>query len=98
MAFVHPHKPRQADPDVLLAMVGQDPGFLVRYWPIWKPECQGQFKDVRTTSAPWELGHGEWVVKLEGISGGVAVSHCALLPIGKHDRVGPARAQLERSL
>ena len=28
---------------------------------------------TRTRSLPWQLGHGDWVVSLEGISGGYAL-------------------------
>jgi len=27
------------------------------------------------TSEPWQLGHGEWVCKVEGVRGGVCISH-----------------------
>ncbi len=27
------------------------------------------------TSKPWKLGHGEWVVKLKGFSGGISLNH-----------------------
>ena len=33
---------------------------------------------VATTSLPWQLGHGEWVVKVEGKSGGWS---CAMLTV-----------------
>jgi hypothetical protein len=67
---------------VLKAMTEAGPkaGVSVRYWPVWMASDQDQFVDTKTTSEPWQLGHGEWVVKLEGKSGGVAVSHCELLP------------------
>jgi hypothetical protein len=29
---------------------------------------------TRTRSLPWRLGHGDWVVSLDGISGGYALS------------------------
>lgn len=28
---------------------------------------------TRTRSLPWQLGHGDWVVSVEGISGGYAL-------------------------
>lgn len=31
-----------------------------------------------TRSEPWKLGHGEWVVKVEGISGGYLLSRIRL--------------------
>ena len=30
----------------------------------------GAVRETRTTSRPWQLGHGAWVVSLEGFSGG----------------------------
>jgi len=33
-----------------------------------------------TTSEPWQLGHGEWVVKVEGKSGGWCCSMMEILP------------------
>lgn len=30
-------------------------------------------KEYTVCSEPWQLGHGDWVVKLEGKSGGVGV-------------------------
>lgn len=30
----------------------------------------GSTRETRTTSRPWKLGHGAWVVSLEGFSGG----------------------------
>lgn len=32
-------------------------------------------KEYTVRSEPWQLGSGEWVVLLDGISGGVAVDH-----------------------
>lgn len=31
---------------------------------------------TRTRSKPWQLGHGEWVVLLEGRTGGFKLSRC----------------------
>jgi hypothetical protein len=73
-------KGAQLKKHVLEAMSEAGPGVPVRYWPVWLKADQGQFIDTKTTSEPWQLGHGEWVVKVEGKSGGVAVSHCELLP------------------
>lgn len=51
-------------------------GMRVRYWPIaGKPE----YVDTVTRSDPWQLGHGEWVVLVEGRAGGVALSHLMIL-------------------
>lgn len=32
-----------------------------------------------TTSLPWQLGHGEWVVKVEGKSGGWCCQNLVIL-------------------
>jgi len=47
-------------------------GTRVRYYPI-----QGVKKYIETTtrSEAWELGHGVAVVKINGRTGGVALSH-----------------------
>lgn len=65
--------------DQVLKALVKDVGVHVRYWPIWKAEAQTQFLDTITESEPWMLGHGEWVVSVRGRSGGVSVSHMALL-------------------
>lgn len=69
--------------NVLKAMIrcGPEKPLHVRYWPVWKLEAQAEFKDGVIIEEPWMTGSGEWIVKIPGISGGVAVSHCALLPI-----------------
>lgn len=46
------------------------------YFPV---KGDGNGEKTQTRSIAWELGHGETVVKIEGRSGGVAVSH--LVPI-----------------
>lgn len=51
-------------------------GTKVRFYPV--AGRQG-FKETRTRSEAWELGHGEAVVKVDGIAGGVAVSHLELM-------------------
>jgi len=30
-------------------------------------------------SEPWKLGSGDWIVSIEGVSGGVSVEHLALV-------------------
>ena len=36
----------------------------------------GSKEERKAISEPWQLGHGDWVVKLEGISGGYALDRC----------------------
>lgn len=37
---------------------------------------------TKTRSEPWQLGHGDWVVAVEGIPGGIAMSHIERIPEG----------------
>lgn len=37
---------------------------------------------TKTRSEPWQLGGGHWVVAVEGITGGVALSHIERIPEG----------------
>lgn len=37
---------------------------------------------TKTRSEPWQLGHGAWVVQVEGIAGGIALSHIERIPEG----------------
>jgi protein-disulfide isomerase-like protein with CxxC motif len=49
--------------------------------PVVLVEDNGQETHTRLTSLPWTLGHGAWVVKVEGKSGGY---DCARIrPAGK---------------
>lgn len=49
--------------------------------PVILREDDGQETHTRLTSMPWSLGHGAWVVKVEGKSGGY---DCARIrPLGK---------------
>lgn len=68
-----PKRP-EPDPVTLKAMLAAE-GVHVEYTSVLG---RGPGILTKTCSKPWQLGHGEWVVKLEGISGGVAVSHCVL--------------------
>jgi hypothetical protein len=55
-------------------------GTRVTYYPIMPPEPfePGIITTVR--SEPWRLGHGAIVVKVNGRSGGVLVSHLRAEP------------------
>lgn len=37
---------------------------------------------TKTRSEPWQLGGGHWVVSVEGIAGGIALSHIERIPDG----------------
>lgn len=47
-------------------------GRAVRYYPI---DGEQDHVAAAVRSAPWVLGHGEIVIKVTGIAGGVAVDH-----------------------
>jgi hypothetical protein len=51
-------------------------GTAVRFMPVrGRPE----YEDTRTTSEAWALGSGDFVVKVEGRTGGVAVDHLTVI-------------------
>ena len=47
-------------------------GTEVRYYPVMGLK---HHKDTCITSDPWELGHGDIVVKIVGVAGGVSIDH-----------------------
>jgi hypothetical protein len=47
------------------------PGALVDYRSVIGEPATHLAREV--LAEPWQLGHGAWVVKIEGVSGGVAV-------------------------
>lgn len=53
------------------------PGTPVRFWKLRAPWQQPV--ETTTRSAAWALGHGDGVVLVEGISGGVAISHVEVI-------------------
>ena len=57
--------------DATLALIELRPGDFVI---VTRDDGQREIRKVRST--PWQLGHGEWVVKLDGISGGFLLSRC----------------------
>lgn len=36
----------------------------------------GEILRMKTRSEPWQLGHGEWVILLDGRSGGYMLTRC----------------------
>lgn len=46
-------------------------GAPVYYHPIIKDKHDGVPRNIE--SKPWKLGHGQWVVKVTDVSGGVAI-------------------------
>ena len=42
--------------------------------PVQVVRDDGSKMLTRTRSVPWQLGHGDWVVSVEGISGGYLLS------------------------
>lgn len=55
-------------------------GTAVRYWPIYPPIEGVPPRDTTTRSEAWTLGDGSVVVLVEGVSGGVHLSHVEVLP------------------
>ncbi len=58
--------------------------------PAWlKPGARVDYRSLRSgpvthanrevLSEPWKLGSGDWIVSIEGVSGGVSVEHLALV-------------------
>ena len=59
--------------DELAAWAAEHPkGTPVRFWPV---RGQAAFRDEIILSDPWWLGIGRPMVKISGISGGVALDH-----------------------
>lgn len=54
-------------------------GTRCRYYPVL-PADEDAFEETVIRSAPWLLGHGAAVVKIDGRSGGVSIKH--IFPIG----------------
>lgn len=54
-------------------------GSPVRYWPIWPPIEGVPPRDTTTRSEAWTLRDGSVVVLIEGVSGGVHLSHLEAL-------------------
>lgn len=61
---------------------------LVEHFPVGTPVLAwtGTRDDApqwtKTRSEPWQLGHGDWVVAVEGVAGGIAMSHIERIPEG----------------
>lgn len=60
-----------------------------RDWPVGLAVVvtldDGSQFQTTTRSEPWQLGHGEWVVLVEGIVGGYVLRR--VRPAGKGDRL-----------
>ena len=54
-------------------------GTRVRYWPIYPPIGSVHHTDTVTRSEAWTIGDGSVVVCIDGMSGGVALSHIEVL-------------------
>lgn len=65
------------------------PGALVDYYSIsGEPPTK---TGVRVRSEPWQLGHGQWVVKIDGVAGGVAVEALRMSDAAVSDYDEPTR-------
>lgn len=54
-------------------------GTRVRYWPVMPPMDGIPPVESRTRSIAWNLGNGAPVVKVEGRTGGLLLSHLEVL-------------------
>jgi hypothetical protein len=61
-------RPMTAEDATLLFPVGTK----VKYFPIFG---EPNYEQTEIRSEAWALGHGELVIKIEGRSGGVSISH-----------------------
>lgn len=52
-------------------------GTPVTYWGVIKKDSGEKYDPIDTviTSEPWQLGHGAYVCKVNGVSGGVCLTH-----------------------
>ena len=57
-------------------------GTAVLAYPGWRPDdpvpafaAKARVLDTVTRSAPWQTGAGDWIVKVEGHAGGIALTH-----------------------
>lgn len=50
-------------------------GMKVRYYPVLPPRTDIQPVDTEVLTAPWETDNNRWLVKVRGVSGGVALTH-----------------------
>jgi hypothetical protein len=55
-------------------------GDPVRYYPELPGGDVPPFEVTKIRSEPWQLGHGAWVIKVEGRTGGVLTEHLAPIP------------------
>jgi hypothetical protein len=62
------------------------PGTPVRAWPAERPG--GRCLVTKTRSMAWELGHGAAVVAVDGLAGGIALTHIQPLPCNSTDAGG----------
>jgi hypothetical protein len=47
-------------------------GAKVKFYPV---SGEAKFQEAEVRSEPWALGHGQVVLKITGITGGVCVEH-----------------------
>lgn len=55
-------------------------GTRVRYWPIYPPIESVPPVDTVTRSEAWALGDGSAVVCVDGMAGGVHLTHIEVIP------------------
>ncbi len=67
-------------------------GDAVRYYPVLPDGEVPRYEETKIRSEPWQLGHGAWVIKVEGRTGGVLTEHLApILAAGSDAELNSAR-------
>ena len=75
---IPPRKRKWRDAEVSAWAAEHPEGTPVRYWSVRGDDA---FIDATIRSEPWRLGNGEPIVKITGITGGVALDHLRKLPV-----------------
>mgnify|MGYP001809842780 CR=1 FL=1 len=53
--------------------------------PVRVHRDNGELLITVTRSMPWQLGHGEWIVSVEGIAGGYLLGCVEVIPLKSTD-------------
>ena len=66
-------RPKRQQVDPAMTQIPEGTSVIVR-------KDDGSDFPTKTRSKPWQLGHGDWVVSVEGIAGGYALGRVRLAP------------------
>ncbi len=67
-------------------------GTPVRYWPV-RPTASVPPVETKTRSAAWNVGNNRPIVMVEGVAGGVHLTHVDVLPIATESATTAAGAE-----